>query len=331
MDTKIPEAIQTNVPPPQVTSEDIARGSLPCDPTPPIPSPVIHPMVCDNAIPVITDPKVAIAPNGAVAPTIAPIIDIHSSTSVGKKNSGMTNVASTTIAKSKSKPKRKIKEVWLEDTEEQDAELERRAQEEDELDSASDLDGFIINDEEYDSDDDKIDRTQGSMTKDFMDSVKNLPAKRTRKPTQVYVHPNQAEMDRKYEEQKQRRDRARQSRDDEEENDEDEDGAPATDDVDGEAEDVEDADTEEFDNTEDENDPDYVDDEDDATDETEEDDEEDVEDAEEEEEEDEDDSRKAPKAKTSKKSKSSSVRFADPPTTSVVPIAKPPKPTKRKR
>lgn len=103
--------------------------------------------------------------------------------------------------------KKRVRQVDLLDTQDLDEQLERMAEELDEPEP--ELLKFVVNDGDYDSDhpasdheedDDKEDDLSG-MTID----LSNLPAKRTRKPTQHYVHPFQAEMDAKYEKQRLKR------------------------------------------------------------------------------------------------------------------------------
>jgi hypothetical protein len=120
-------------------------------------------------------------------------------------------MASTTVKKTKSgkPPGKRPREYWLEDTEERDEREERLAAAEDELDSASDLEGFIVNDAEYDTEGSGVEGSEAEEKADDLTGmsidVANLPAKRTRRQTKVYVHPFQNEMDRRYEEQKRKR------------------------------------------------------------------------------------------------------------------------------
>jgi hypothetical protein len=214
--------------------------------------------------------------------------------------------------------KHKVREHWLEDTEKQDIEMEARAEALDETDS--ELEEFVVNDDNYNSEEDsEKDPDEDNLHEACGFDISKLPAKRVRKPTQVYVHPNQAKMLEKYEEQKRRRDEKRHQRQIEEDGETEEneivpgmeDGVDKSSDHDPDMSaemesqvnaevakldksDDED-DEEEYDNTEDENDEDYVP----------EDDEEPEDDIEEEEEDEE-------PAPPPKKSSSKNVRFATP-------------------
>jgi hypothetical protein len=118
----------------------------------------------------------------------------------------VATIPTSAPAKKKSSTKRKRGD-WLEDTISKDEALERAAAIRDALDPAEDLQDFVVNGEEYESDEEASEK-ENEVPDDLSGmsiDLSNLPPKRIRKQTVRFKHEFEDMMNAKYEKMRQQR------------------------------------------------------------------------------------------------------------------------------
>lgn len=127
-------------------------------------------------------------------------------TTPGQTPTPQATIPTSAPAKKKASTKRKRGD-WLEDTISKDEALERAAAIRDALDPAEDLQDFVVNGEEYESDEEASEK-ENEVPDDLSGmsiDLSNLPAKRVRKKTVRFKHEFEDMMNAKYEKMRQQR------------------------------------------------------------------------------------------------------------------------------